>query len=690
MKKSVHTSRFEGLYREAYAFFFLILAWHHPVFWGVWIIYVFFLRYRLKWLRLLIGSGAILLAMMIITQKDAQDSIDGRCQIVHVQPSVYGQTITFRYRIKKYTMNLPKTALQPGDYIHINGTIMPYRRPTIPHAFHIQNYYLSQGIYGTVQGTWRFEKKGFHLNRLRAQWMDSVSHLASKEIIDAYLFGESIRDPSFDVYRDLDIRYLFSVSGLHLYALFWALDAVFFQIDMDKRFKWGIQIGILLLFLWTYRFAFAILRVALMKGLSFLNRTYRWRMTRLDQIQMVFILGILMNPFLLYSVGVLMLYTILNALHLLKPLYDKQRGYTKMLIMTAVIQSVLFPYRLSFSFLMLFITPVMVVLFSGPVFLLSCATIFVHDLDPLLHVVMTEMTLLIKWISSVRLGVFFPALSPLGWILFYALLMVFYLSKTVKRRINSFLMIVVLVWSPKWSHWKTAEFYFLDVGLGDSMVLLDTTCVMVIDSYQHVQSFLKSKGVSRIDFLVLTHNHQDHVKEAHDLLATFDVSYVVLSAFDVYDAYPAHVMKVKSDDIIQCGRFKMDVLGPIHFSQNVNNRSIVMQFTLHQTVYLLTGDIEASAEQDLVDKYGRKLKSDVLKIAHHGSKTSSTPLFLKWVNPKTVIISTSRNNRYGFPHQEVLDRLQVRDVQIYLTADHGTICSKHNKKKQKWLVLLPF
>ena len=115
-----------------------------------------------------------------------------------------------------------------------------------------------------------------------------------------------------------------------------------------------------------------------------------------------------------------------------------------------------------------------------------------------------------------------------------------------------------------------------------------------------------------------------------------------------------------------------------------------MQFTLHDTVYLLTGDIEASAEQDLVDKYGRKLKSDVLKIAHHGSKTSSTPLFLKWVNPKTVIISTSRNNRYGFPHQEVLDRLQVRDVQIYLTADHGTICSKHNKKKQKWLVLLPF
>jgi competence protein ComEC len=106
--------------------------------------------------------------------------------------------------------------------------------------------------------------------------------------------------------------------------------------------------------------------------------------------------------------------------------------------------------------------------------------------------------------------------------------------------------------------------------------------------------------------------------------------------------------------------------------------------------YLFTGDIEHDAEIDLIHHYGYSLKSDVLKIGHHGSSTSTSEIFLSYVNPRFAIISLSLKNRYGFPDQEVINRLIRYDVTIYRTDLHGTILNIYSKKKSKWMFHLPF
>jgi competence protein ComEC len=286
---------------------------------------------------------------------------------------------------------------------------------------------------------------------------------------------------------------------------------------------------------------------------------------------------------------------------------------------------------------------------------------------------------------------YLPSLSKTMMLFYYGLLIYFFCAKSFRSKLKRLILLLGVFILTLYSnlHFYDLKVVMLDVGQGDSIIIQSSNCVVVIDSYKNVTNYLRHQGIQKIDYLVLTHHHLDHTKEAADLLKHFNVQALILNPYDLYDISYHVTKKLVSDDFFECGYYRFNVLGPIKKYDNANNNSLVIQVKLSTKTFLFVGDIEYDAEMDLVNKYGNNLKSDVLKIAHHGSSTSTHISFFEHVMPKVVLISVGKNNRHHFPHQSVMSFLMTYELIIYRTDQKGTVTYNQRKKRENWITLLP-
>ena len=218
--------------------------------------------------------------------------------------------------------------------------------------------------------------------------------------------------------------------------------------------------------------------------------------------------------------------------------------------------------------------------------------------------------------------------------------------------------------------------YFFDVGQADSIFVMSSGECMLIDAGNNadgklIVKQLENMNIDTIDYVVGTHPHEDHI------INNFKIKNVLMpkkttttkTYEDVLKAIKNANLKIKTPrvgDIFYVGMAKCEVMGIENDAENLNENSIIIELTYGDKKFLFTGDAEVANE---------KLRSwddiDVLKVAHHGSRTSSSEEFLEQVKPEYAIISCGQNNDYGHPHQEVTDRL--KGVKIYRTDEEGTI-----------------
>ena len=261
------------------------------------------------------------------------------------------------------------------------------------------------------------------------------------------------------------------------------------------------------------------------------------------------------------------------------------------------------------------------------------------------------------------------------------------------------------------------EIYFLDVGQGDSTIIRTAkNKTIVIDGGEGEKSgfdygknvlfpFLINKGVRKIDFLIFSHFDSDHCGGLIYLLENIKVEKILIGKqFEKNENFEyivnlANKKHIKIIDL-QAGNkinieknSSLEILWPSvaeKISENaINNNSLVCKFVYKNFSMLLTGDIESIAEEKLLGKYKNtnRLNANILKIAHHGSKTSSIQEFLNEVNPKIALIGVGRKNKFGHPNQEVLERLKEKGIQIYRTDQNGEIqiIVKNNLKIKTFL-----
>jgi len=236
--------------------------------------------------------------------------------------------------------------------------------------------------------------------------------------------------------------------------------------------------------------------------------------------------------------------------------------------------------------------------------------------------------------------------------------------------------------------------HFIDVGQADCILVQQGTSNMLIDAgnnadAQTIKSYLDSQGITTLDAIIGTHVHEDHIGSMDTVINSFPVGKVIFpKQTSTTNTFKDFVTAVKNKglqltaptvgDTFNIGEATVTILAPNGTGyEDANDYSIVVKVTYGNTSFLLTGDAEAVSESQMVSK-GLDLSATVLKVGHHGSRTSTGDSFLNKVNPKFAVVSVGKENSYGHPTQEVMDRLQTRGIPVYRTDENGTVVATSN------------
>ena len=229
--------------------------------------------------------------------------------------------------------------------------------------------------------------------------------------------------------------------------------------------------------------------------------------------------------------------------------------------------------------------------------------------------------------------------------------------------------------------------HFIDAGQGDATLVAGTDFTILIDAGRHdddrVIRYLESTDIQHIDLLIGTHPHADHIGQFPQVLAAYDVHEVWMSgdmhttrtferALDAILESDARYHEPRAGESHTVGSAIVDVLHPENLNGEFNNGSIVVKITFSDITLLLMGDAELLAEEEILGR-GHAIQADILKIGHHGSRTSSSDQFLAEVDPDFAIYSAGNDNSYGHPHTEVMERLSEKGIKVYGTDTYGTI-----------------
>lgn len=233
---------------------------------------------------------------------------------------------------------------------------------------------------------------------------------------------------------------------------------------------------------------------------------------------------------------------------------------------------------------------------------------------------------------------------------------------------------------------------FLDVGQGDCTLITSGDNVILVDGgeageAENVINFIKNRNITEIDCCIATHPHSDHIGSLSKVLSEFEVKDIIMPEIPenliptskAYEKFmrslsenTGNVYAAQPGDEYEYDGVKIEILGPVGEYDNLNDMSVVSRIVYGNTSVMLTGDAETPAEKDIL-KNDFDCSADILKIGHHGSRTSSGVDWLNAVNPQYAVISCGMNNDYGHPHKQLINRLEKTEIDYYRTDLIGTV-----------------
>ena len=240
---------------------------------------------------------------------------------------------------------------------------------------------------------------------------------------------------------------------------------------------------------------------------------------------------------------------------------------------------------------------------------------------------------------------------------------------------------------------NTLDITYLDVGQADSILIQNEGHNMLIDAGNNedgplLVQYFKEQNITKFDYLITTHPHEDHIGGMDDIINNFDVEKIYMpdvttttkTFLDVLEAIEKKNMTYDVPNINQnftLGNTLFQVIYTGNDKKNLNNSSIILKATFKNTSYLFTGDATSEVEKKILNK---DIQATVLKVGHHGSKYSTTTDFLNKVNPKYAIISVGKNNSYNHPNQVTINKLEKKNIEIHRTDQEGSIFLKSDGK----------
>lgn len=236
------------------------------------------------------------------------------------------------------------------------------------------------------------------------------------------------------------------------------------------------------------------------------------------------------------------------------------------------------------------------------------------------------------------------------------------------------------------------EVHFLDVGNADCILVRQGDKNLLIDAaerdnQEQIITYLLQQGVEKLDLVIATHPHADHIGSMSAIIERFPIdrfimsfvsesatptSYVYTKMLEALDAHSVDVEEAVPGTIYQLGTARLQILAPFNEDEDANDVSVVSRLTFGDRSFVFTGDTGKSVEKQMLDS-PYVLSSDVLKLSHHGSNSGNSELFLYEVMPQYAVITCGAGNSYGHPHQEVLNRLERQKILPLRSDVLGTI-----------------
>lgn len=632
------------------------------------------------------------------------------------------------HRMKLYTdehTELP-VELHIGNLLQVEASVTSFSNPGNPGQFNEYQYHTEQGI--SYKGfaskisirDHRIDQLRDGLYRLRCHFRRIIHQCCDEKtagIVSAMVLGDrsDLSEETKKLYQQNGIAHILAISGLHISLIGAGLFFLLRRYVMPMQAAVVITMVFLVLYGILTGFSVSTQRAVCMMGCMLLARLVGRRYDPLSALSLSAILQLLVHPFVLFQTGFQLSYGTVTGILLFVNYFQEMElgsGIVPQAFWGSLgIQLVTLPILLSSYFeisLYSVLTNVILLPLMGGILTASLGGIafgcirfilgrfffgFVHYSFLFFDVICTVLGSLPY--ANVIIG------KPFFWqiLLYYMGIMLFcILQKKVPNRCNLLILLMgLLVLCLPVHRVSGIQVTNLDVGQGDCICIRTDQATVLVDGGSsdvkevgkyRIVPYLKSQGISRLDYIFVTHSDGDHISGIQEMVADvshmgLDIGTVVLPRIEKKDEeYLDFVSLCRKADVslkfmtkgdrVTLGEVQLLCLHPYasYDWRSENNYSLVLQLRYRQFTGILTGDLEMEGEQEVLEEIN---EVDYLKVGHHGSKGSSSPEFLDKLIPKLSVVSCGRKNRYGHPHKELLERLEAVGAKVLRTDQGGAV-----------------
>lgn len=643
------------------------------------------------------------------------------------------ETVVYaRYRMSSAEQKLQLEGLMDGSDFQVKGIFETPSAPSHRFSFNMAEYLrhngasrllVIQSIDGVSENDSWFSRLLGRRDALKHHIRDHFPESLAAEA-EALLIGERENmDPEDQrVYQTLGISHLFAISGLHVGIASGMLYFILIRLHIRKETATVILLIVLPLYAVLAGGAPSVWRAVSMVTVVLAGKMFGFRFPIADVMLTSMVLLLLWDPYVLFKIGFQLSYgATFGIIYSLKLLAGIQSALKTGFIITFISQVTLYPlllfhfYELSLSAFLVnsLFVPLFTLLILPANFLLlfltaACppaADFLFYFYEPLRGLIGRFML----WLADLPYQLWNPGKpGVLTVCLLIASVYVFYCAAERQFRWRQLLILVVpaLLFTALPYLDPRLKVTFLDVGQGDSAVvelpyreavyLIDSGGLLRFDTEafkekkrpyeigrQVVAPYLKGNGISSLDLFIISHPDADHAEGAEEVFKLFPVGQLHMTPGSATNALMVELAPdAAQTEVIFPAKGSNWTVGQTHFAYlspedaeyEGNNDSLVLLMKTGDYRILFTGDLEAEGEGDLLESYGGELAGlTVLKVGHHGSKTSSSEKFLAALKPALSVFSTGADNRYGHPSPEVVERFSELELRTLNTAENGTI-----------------
>ena len=615
------------------------------------------------------------------------------------------------YYIKDTNYNsFLKQNIKLGLMVFIQGHLKKPTNNTIPNTFNYKKYLEHNNIFYilSVENIKILNGNVSLFYNMKNNIIKRIESLKNSKYYKTFLLGDKseIDSNMLERYKNMGIFHLFAISGMHINLFIFILNKLLCLLKIKIRRLYIYSF--IIFYSYLSSFTASILRAALFYILLDLNKKFDLGLSSIKVLFFSVIILLMFKATLIFNIG--FQYSAVATFGLLlgnKSINSK--NYIIKVFMTSLVAAIFtFPISIynfyEINILSIVFNILFVPLISFIIYPLSIISFIFPISNFVFNIAISFFEYISKFCDLFSIKIVFAKINIFEIIIYYLIIVLLFKYKNYFIRILLLLFIIFLKFKPLLI--IDNYIYFLDVSQGDSILIQgkNNRNISLIDTGGIAQyrnknttyndfiskqtiTFIKSLGISNINNLILTHGDFDHMGEAINLVNNFKVEKVIFNCgeFNELETDLIKVLNKKKIPFYSCIKELNIDNNKLYFLQtkeydNENDNSNVIYTEINEYKFMFMGDASIITEKEMLDKYSLP-DIDVLKVGHHGSKTSSGKEFINEINPKYSVISVGKNNRYGHPNKEVLNNL--KDSKIYRTDQNGSIMFKIKNNKLK-------